>query len=110
LLAPYRSPEAKSFIPEFKDPNGYWTAIYINYASIGYNSKILSEKEAPKQWEDLLEPKWKGKFAIDQEQLVRHLAQSMGPRARAKIHARSGEAGDSVAQRTYTHRSTHGCR
>ena len=68
LLAPYRSPEAKSFIPEFKDPNGYWTAIYINYASIGYNSKILSEKEAPKQWEDLLEPKWKGKFAIDQEQ------------------------------------------
>lgn len=68
LLAPYRSPEAKSFIPDFKDPNGYWTAIYINYASIGYNSKMLSEKEAPKQWEDLLEPKWKGKFAIDQEQ------------------------------------------
>ena len=68
LLAPYRSPEAKSFIPEFKDPNGYWTAIYLHYASIGYNSKILSEKEAPKQWEDLLEPKWKGKFAIDQEQ------------------------------------------
>lgn len=68
LLTPYRSPEAKSFIPEFKDPNGYWTAIYINYASIGYNSKMLSEKEAPKQWEDLLDPKWKGKFAIDQEQ------------------------------------------
>ena len=68
LLTPYRSPEAKSFIPDFKDPNGYWTAIYINYASIGYNSKMLSEKEAPKQWEDLLEPKWKGKFAIDQEQ------------------------------------------
>jgi len=68
LLAPYRSAEAKNFIPEFKDPNGYWTAIYINYATIGYNSKMLSEKDAPKQWEDLLEPKWKGKFAIDQEQ------------------------------------------
>jgi len=68
LLAPYRSPEAKSFIPEFKDPNSYWTAIYINYATIGYNPTLVSEKEAPKQWEDLLDPKWKGKFAIDQEQ------------------------------------------
>jgi iron(III) transport system substrate-binding protein len=68
LLAPYRSAEAKSFIPEFKDPNGYWTAIYINYATIGYNPKMVSDKEAPKQWEDLLDAKWKGKFAIDQEQ------------------------------------------
>ena len=68
LLAPYRSPEAKSFIPEFKDPNGYWTAIYINYTTIGYNPTLVSEKEAPKQWEDLLDPKWKGRFAIDQEQ------------------------------------------
>ncbi len=68
LLAPYRSPEAKSFIPEFKDPNGYWTAIYINYATIGYNPKMVSDKEAPKQWEDLLDTKWKSKLAIDQEQ------------------------------------------
>ncbi len=68
LLAPYRSPEAASFIPEFKDPNGHWTAIYINYATIGYNPKLVSEKEAPKQWEDLLDVKWRGKFAIDQEQ------------------------------------------
>jgi len=29
MLAPYRSPEAKNFIPEFKDPNGYWTAIIL---------------------------------------------------------------------------------
>ena len=68
LLQPYRSPEAKTFIPEFKDPDGYWTAVYINYATIGYNPKMVSEKEAPKQWEDLLDSKWKGKFAIDQEQ------------------------------------------
>jgi iron(III) transport system substrate-binding protein len=68
LLAPYRSPEAKNFIPEFKDPNGYWTAIYINYATIGYNPKLVPEKDAPRQWEDLLNPRWKGKIAIDQEQ------------------------------------------
>lgn len=68
LLQPYRSPEAKSFMAEFKDPHGHWTAIYINYATIGYNPKLVSEKEAPKQWEDFLDPKWRGKISIDQEQ------------------------------------------
>jgi iron(III) transport system substrate-binding protein len=68
LLAPYRSPEAAGYIPELKDPNGYWTAVYINYTTIGYNPKLVSEKEAPKQWEDLLDPKWRGKVSIDQEQ------------------------------------------
>jgi iron(III) transport system substrate-binding protein len=68
LLGPYRSPEARTFIPEFKDANGYWTAVYVNYATIGYNTKLVSEKDAPKQWEDLLDPKWKSKISIDQEQ------------------------------------------
>ena len=68
LLGSYRSPETRTFIPEFKDANGYWTAVYVNYATIGYNTKLVSEKEAPKQWEDLLDPKWKSKISIDQEQ------------------------------------------
>jgi len=68
LLGSYRSPEARTFIPEFKDANGYWTAVYVNYATIGYNTKLVSEKDAPKQWEDLLDPKWKSKISIDQEQ------------------------------------------
>lgn len=68
LLAPYRSPEAKNFIQEFKDPQGYWTAVYVNYMTIGYNPKLVIEKDAPKQWEDLLDPKWKGKISIDQEE------------------------------------------
>ena len=68
LLAPYKSPEAKNFIPDFKDPDGYWTAIYVNYMTIGYNPKLVSDKDAPKAWEDLLESKWKGKLAMDQEE------------------------------------------
>jgi iron(III) transport system substrate-binding protein len=68
LLASYKSPEAKTFIADFKDPDGYWTAIYVNYMTIGYNSKLVSDKDAPKSWEDLLDSKWKGKLAMDQEE------------------------------------------
>ncbi len=70
LLGSYKSPEAKNFITEFKDPNGYWTADYVNYMTIGYNPKLVSEKDTPKSWENLLDPKWKGKIAMDQEEYV----------------------------------------
>lgn len=68
LISPYGSPESKAYIQEFRDPQGHWTAIYNNYYVLGYNTKLVSEKEAPKRWEDLLDPKWKGKISIDQEE------------------------------------------
>jgi iron(III) transport system substrate-binding protein len=64
----YVSPESKAFIKEFKDPGGLSTAIYINYFVPGYNTRLVAEKDAPKRWEDLLDPKWKGKISIDQEE------------------------------------------
>jgi len=70
LLAPYKSPEAKNFIPDFVNPNGYWTAVYVNYRAIGYNPKLVAEKDATKQWEDLLDAKWKGKIALEEEDYV----------------------------------------
>jgi iron(III) transport system substrate-binding protein len=70
LVAPYRSPESKNFLPDFINPNGYWSAIYVNYRAIGYNPKLVAEKDAPKQWEDLLDPKWKGKISLEEEEYV----------------------------------------
>lgn len=33
--------------------------------SIGFNTNLVKKEEAPRTWEDLLDPKWKGKFAVD---------------------------------------------
>ncbi len=32
---------------------------------IVYNTKLVKKEEAPKTWEDFLDPKWKGKFIVD---------------------------------------------
>jgi iron(III) transport system substrate-binding protein len=68
LISPYLSPEAKAFNTGLKDPAGYWTGVLIRYYVLGYNSELVSRAEAPKDWHDLLDPKWRGKISIDQEE------------------------------------------
>jgi iron(III) transport system substrate-binding protein len=34
------------------------------FALPAYNTKLLPAKDAPKKWEDLLDPKWKGKLGV----------------------------------------------
>jgi iron(III) transport system substrate-binding protein len=65
----YVSPASKEFPHEAKDPGSLWTAMYYNYYALGYNSKLASAAEAPKKWADLLNPKWKGKIAMDRDEI-----------------------------------------
>lgn len=67
LIAPYISPEANAYIPEYKDPAGYWTAIYTSLLVPGYNTRLIAEADAPKSWEEFLDAKWKGKITIEDE-------------------------------------------
>jgi iron(III) transport system substrate-binding protein len=67
LLGKYASPESKPYPASAKDPEGYWNDLWDSYYVIGYNTRQVSPKEAPAKWEDLLEPKWKGKISLDKE-------------------------------------------
>jgi len=69
LLQAYRSPEHPAYLEQFKDPDGYWASLNNNYFVLGYNTKLVSAKEAPTDWQDLLHPKWKGKIGMDQEEI-----------------------------------------
>ena len=71
LLQSYKSPEAKSFPANFKDPDGHWTTLYTNYLVLGYNPTIVAAADVPRKWDDLLHPRWKGnKFALDRDNAV----------------------------------------
>jgi iron(III) transport system substrate-binding protein len=55
----YLSPEMAAYRKEYRsEPEGFWTWGTIIQAGIAYNSKLVSAAEAPKDWPDLLDPKW----------------------------------------------------
>ncbi len=67
LLAAYASPETRSGFPGGAvDPEGRWAAIYVRQYVIGYNTRSVPRLQAPQSWEDLLQPVWKEKFAMDE--------------------------------------------
>jgi iron(III) transport system substrate-binding protein len=70
LLAAYVSPEVASGFPAGAlHPAGRWSAIYVRQYVIGYNTSSVTAAEAPRDWPDLLLPKWKGKLAMDENEV-----------------------------------------
>jgi len=66
LLASYHSPESKFIDHDMVDDAGYWTAYYVNPFVLGYNTNLVTNEDVPKTYEQLLDPKWKGKkISID---------------------------------------------
>ena len=103
LLRAYPAPEAAHYPTGFKDPQHYWVSLYSGYSVIGYNSKLVAHGEAPKDWGDLLSPRWKGKLAMDNEEyfwhagMLKYWGEEKGKRymdslARQDVQWRSGHA------------------
>ena len=68
ILQPFYSPQLE-FIEEGalkKAPGGgaFSAGHYQSGISLGYNTRAVKEEELPKTYEDLLDPKWKGKMAM----------------------------------------------
>lgn len=54
---------ARMYPAQYRDPDGYWTATHQYFLTLGFNTSMVSKKDVPKTFEDLLNPKWKGKMA-----------------------------------------------
>jgi iron(III) transport system substrate-binding protein len=61
LIARYISPEASFYDDDLKDKEGYWHAAYVIPWFLGYNTRMLKKEEVPKNYEELLQPRWKGR-------------------------------------------------
>ena len=61
-LAPHTPPDVKRFPAQHRDPEGYFATWRSSLSVMGYNTNLVQEKDAPKGYADLLDPKWKGKL------------------------------------------------
>lgn len=64
LLMSYESPEFAHYAPETILPGFHGGTIKGDATTMIYNTEMISEDEKPKTWEDLLDPKWKGKIVM----------------------------------------------
>lgn len=64
----YLSKEAANFPADWRDPEGYGVGLHQTLYVIGYNTRLVSAETAPKSYEDLLQPRWKGQLGWDSEE------------------------------------------
>jgi iron(III) transport system substrate-binding protein len=67
MLARYRSPMVPFVRKGFVDAEGYWPGVYAIGYTIIYNNKRVAQKDAPRRYEDLLQPRWKNNLVMDAE-------------------------------------------
>ena len=48
-----------------REPEGYWTWGSIGPAGIAYNPTTVAADEAPKTWEEVLDPKWASAVTVE---------------------------------------------
>jgi iron(III) transport system substrate-binding protein len=64
-FAKHDSPERKFFPDGHKDNEGYWATMYTSPMIVSYNTRLVPPGDLPKEYLDLLQPKWKGRLGLD---------------------------------------------
>jgi len=67
VLTPVVSPSHADLIPEAKFSHGAWVGSRLNIFAQAYNTNLVKKEDLPKTYQDLLNPKWKGKLGIEAE-------------------------------------------
>ncbi|HEY3153975.1 MAG TPA: extracellular solute-binding protein [Candidatus Binatia bacterium] len=68
-LSKYVPLESASLPAQYKDPEGLWTSVYASGTLLGYNSRQVKRADAPKNYDELLNPRWKNAIAIDSNKI-----------------------------------------
>jgi iron(III) transport system substrate-binding protein len=63
LTLPYYTPKVEEMPERYRDPRNRYTFTRISYFSIAYNTKLVPPDQVPKSYDDLLDPRWRGKLA-----------------------------------------------
>ena len=67
ILQAIKSPHHADLIAPAIRPHGEWVGTRLNVFVQAYNTKLVKKEELPKTWEELTDPKWKGRLGIEAE-------------------------------------------
>lgn len=67
MLQPVTAPVFSSLLPGSVPAHREWSATLLTVFVQAYNTSIIKKEDLPKRFEDLLNPKWKGKLGIEME-------------------------------------------
>ena len=68
LQARYPTPAKDRILPQYRgffDPHDRWLITHWSEQGMSYNYKLLKDEDAPKQWPDLCNPKYKGQHSYE---------------------------------------------
>ena len=63
IAVPFDLPSAKGMPAAYADPNRRWVTTNLAVRSLAYNTTLVPPAQAPRSYADLIEPRFKGKFA-----------------------------------------------
>ena len=96
ILQAVKSPHHAELIPQALRPHGEWVGTRLNVFVQAYNTQAIPKQDLPKRWEDLLDPKWKGKLGIEAEDsdwlagMFGEIGEAKGTRLFKEIVAKNG--------------------
>ena len=73
-----------------------WAPQFINVFVQAYNTKAVKKEELPRRWEELADPKWKGRIGVEAKAgewycaLLKHVGEKNGAELLRRIGARNG--------------------
>lgn len=65
LLQEVRSPHHRNLVQGAVPPHRSWAATYLNVYALAYNTNKVRKEELPKTYQDLLEPRWRGRLGVE---------------------------------------------
>jgi len=65
LLQPITSPLTKDLISSALPAHKNWATVFMNVTVHSYNTQLIKKEDLPKTYNDLLDPKWKGKLGVE---------------------------------------------
>lgn len=96
LLQEVKSPHLADLIPQAIPPHREWVGFCLNVLVAAYNTNLVKAADLPKSYQDLTDPRWKGKLGIETDDsdwfagLVQALGEEKGIKLFRDIAATNG--------------------